>query len=86
MGQERCRAMPKDDLSPAKTRSKIGHHRVRKKGEDKTSPFSFTLRRGRCFGGASADFSSLYKCAVLLRNIRILIEKSSVQINLTSTF
>ena len=36
-------------------------------------PFD-TQSRGRCFGGASADFSSLYKCAVLLRNIRILIE------------
>ena len=59
---------------------------VRKEEDESLPLFSFTLRRGRCSCGGSADLSALCKCAVLLRNIRILIEKSSVQINLTSSF
>ena len=39
MGQERYRAMPKDDLNHAETRSKIGHRRVPKEKFDKD--FSF---------------------------------------------
>ena len=31
--------------------------------------FSFTLRRGRCSCGGSADLSALCKCAVLLATL-----------------
>ena len=57
MGQERCRAKPKDDLSPAKTRSKIGHHRVLKREVHKDFSFFCTRSRGRSVGGGVAELS-----------------------------
>ena len=74
MGREQWFLTPKDGISLLGIRSKIERQGVRKEGEVLPLLFSFTLRRGRCSCGGSADSSSLYKCAVLLRNIRILIE------------
>ena len=54
--------------------SKTERHGVQKEEDESLPLFSFTLRRGRCSCGGSADLSALCKCAVLLRNIRILIE------------
>jgi len=49
MGQERCRAMPKGDLNQAKTRSKIGHRRVRnaEKRGTKVSLFFLLVMGGK---------------------------------------
>ena len=59
MGQERCRAKPKDDLSHAKTRSKIGHRRVLKREVHKDFSFFCTRSRGRSVGGGVAELSAL---------------------------
>ena len=73
-GQESCTAVPKSLPNPPRTGSKTERHGVQKEEDESLPLFSFTLRRGRCSCGGSADLSALCKCAVLLRNIRILIE------------
>ena len=74
LDRELCISTPKFLPNPPKKSSKIGRHGVRKEEDESLPLFSFTLRRARCSCGGSVDLSSLCKCAVLLRNIRILIE------------